>query len=70
MPEGTYGGLLAYPPAQTITTTSINGTVNLWDEPDVHADRRRTACSRRRRTGSRSREDHDGATPGNIGSTR
>lgn len=30
MPEGTYGGLLAYPPAQTITTTSINGTVNLW----------------------------------------
>lgn len=31
MPEGTYGGLLAYPPAQTITTTSINGTVNLWD---------------------------------------
>jgi hypothetical protein len=31
MPEGTYGGLLAYPPAQTITTTSLNGTVNLWD---------------------------------------
>jgi hypothetical protein len=30
MPEGTYGGLLAYPPAQTTTTTSINGTVNLW----------------------------------------
>lgn len=30
MPEGTYGGLLAYPNAQTITTTSINGTVNLW----------------------------------------
>lgn len=31
MPEGTYGGLLAYPNAQTITTTSINGTANLWD---------------------------------------
>lgn len=30
MPEGTYGGLIAYPPAQTITTTSISGTVNLW----------------------------------------
>lgn len=30
MPEGTYGGLLAYPPAQTTTTTSINGSVNLW----------------------------------------
>lgn len=30
MPEGTYGGLLAYPNAQTITTTSISGTVNLW----------------------------------------
>lgn len=30
MPEGTYGGLIAYPPAATITTTSINGTVNLW----------------------------------------
>jgi hypothetical protein len=30
MPEGTYGGLLAYPPAQTITTTSLSGTVNLW----------------------------------------
>lgn len=30
MPEGTYAGLLAYPPVQTTTTTSINGTVNLW----------------------------------------
>ncbi len=30
MPEGTYGGLIAYPNAQTITTTSINGTANLW----------------------------------------
>lgn len=30
MPEGTYGGLLAYPNAQTVTTTSINGTANLW----------------------------------------
>jgi hypothetical protein len=30
MPEGTYAGLLAYPNAQTITTTSISGTVNLW----------------------------------------
>ncbi len=30
MPEGTYGGLIAYPNAQTITTTAINGTVNLW----------------------------------------
>jgi len=30
MPEGTYGGLIAYPPAQTTTTTTINGTVNLW----------------------------------------
>jgi hypothetical protein len=30
MPEGTYAGLLAYPAAQTVTTTSINGTVNLW----------------------------------------
>ncbi len=30
MPEGTYAGLIAYPNAQTITTTSINGTANLW----------------------------------------
>lgn len=30
MPEGTYGGLLAYPNAQTITTTSISGTANLY----------------------------------------
>jgi hypothetical protein len=30
MPEGTYAGLLAYPSAQTITTTSLNGEVNLW----------------------------------------
>ncbi len=30
MPEGTYAGLLSYPNAQTITTTSINGTANLW----------------------------------------
>ena len=30
MPEGTYGGLLSYPNAATITTTSISGTVNLW----------------------------------------
>lgn len=32
MPEGTYGGLLAYPPGGTITTTSISGTVNLWPQ--------------------------------------
>lgn len=32
MPEGTYGGLLAYPPPATITTTSISGTVNLWPQ--------------------------------------
>lgn len=31
MPEGTYAGVLAYPPAITKTTTSINGTVNLWN---------------------------------------
>lgn len=30
MPEGTYGGLLAYPPAQTVTTTTLSGTVNLF----------------------------------------
>jgi hypothetical protein len=30
MPEGTYGGLLAYPNAQTVTTTTLSGTVNLW----------------------------------------
>ncbi len=30
MPEGTYGGVLAYPAAQTVTTTAINGTANLW----------------------------------------
>ena len=30
MPEGTYAGLVAYPAAQTITTTAISGTVNLW----------------------------------------
>lgn len=30
MPEGTYGGLIAYPPAGTVTTTSLSGTVNLW----------------------------------------
>ncbi len=30
MPEGTYAGLLSYPAAQTITTTSISGTANLW----------------------------------------
>jgi hypothetical protein len=30
MPEGTYAGLLAYPPGQTTTTTSINGTAILY----------------------------------------
>jgi len=30
MPEGTYAGVLAYPSAQTKTTTSLSGTVNLW----------------------------------------
>ncbi len=30
MPEGTYGALLAYPAAGTITTTSISGTANLY----------------------------------------
>lgn len=32
MPEGTYGGLIAYPPGATVTTTSINGTANLWPQ--------------------------------------
>lgn len=32
MAEGTYGALMAYPPAATVTTTSINGTVNLWPQ--------------------------------------
>lgn len=30
MAEGSYGALLAYPNAQTVTTTSLSGTVNLW----------------------------------------
>jgi hypothetical protein len=30
MPEGIYAALLAYPNVQTVTTTSINGTANLW----------------------------------------
>lgn len=30
MAEGTYGALLAYPTAQTKTTTSLSGTVNLY----------------------------------------
>jgi hypothetical protein len=30
MPEGTFAGVLNYPAAQTVTTTSLNGTVNLW----------------------------------------
>lgn len=30
MPEGTYGALLAYPLAGTITTTTVSGTVNLY----------------------------------------
>jgi len=30
MPEGVFASVLAYPAAQTVTTTSINGTVNLW----------------------------------------
>ncbi len=30
MPEGAYSGPLAYPPAQNIATTTINGTANLW----------------------------------------
>lgn len=30
MPEGIFAALLAYPNAQTVTTTSMNATVNLW----------------------------------------
>jgi hypothetical protein len=30
MPEGSYGALLAYPPAGTVTTTSLSGTVILY----------------------------------------
>lgn len=30
MPEGAYGALLAYPTAQTVTTSTLSGTVNLW----------------------------------------
>lgn len=32
MAEGTYGAMMAYPNPQTITTTSISGTVNLWPQ--------------------------------------
>lgn len=32
MAEGTYGAMMAYPNSATITTTSINGTVNLWPQ--------------------------------------
>jgi hypothetical protein len=32
MAEGTYGAMMAYPNAATITTTSISGTVNLWPQ--------------------------------------
>lgn len=31
MPVGVYAAPLGFPPAQTVTTTSINGTANLWD---------------------------------------
>ena len=30
MGEGTFGLLMAYPPAATLATTTISGTVNLW----------------------------------------
>jgi hypothetical protein len=32
MAEGTYGALLAYPPAVVVTTTSISGNVNLYPQ--------------------------------------
>lgn len=32
MAEGTYGAMMAYPNAATVTTTSIAGTVNLWPQ--------------------------------------
>lgn len=32
MAEGTYGAMMAYPNAATITTTSISGTANLWPQ--------------------------------------
>lgn len=32
MAEGTYGAMMAYPNPATVTTTSINGTVNLWPQ--------------------------------------
>jgi hypothetical protein len=32
MAEGTYGAMMAYPNPATVTTTSINGVVNLWPQ--------------------------------------
>src|SRR5215207_10559772 len=32
MAEGTYGAMMAYPNPQTVTTTAIAGSVNLWPQ--------------------------------------
>lgn len=67
MPEGTYAGLLSYPAAQTITTTSINGTVNLWDNLTYTPIVKNSVLSPQVYRVMLAAKLTTGATPGNFG---
>jgi hypothetical protein len=67
MPEGTYGGLIAYPAAQTITTTSLSGTVNLWDNITYTPIVKNSVLAPQAFRVAFSAKITTAATPGNIG---
>lgn len=67
MPEGTYGGLLAYPNGQTITTTSINGTANLWDNLTYSPIAKNSVLTPQAYRVAIVAKVTDSTTPGNVG---
>jgi hypothetical protein len=67
MPEGTYGGLLAYPPAQTTTTTSINGTAILFPNLSYAPIAANSVLGPQAYRFAICAKITTGATPGNIG---
>ena len=67
MPEGTYAGLLAYPPGGTVTTTSIAGTVNLWPQATYSPLPANSFLTPQAYRVAILAKITTGATPGNIG---
>lgn len=67
MPEGTYGGLISYPNGGTVTTTSINGTVNLYPASSLAAIQMNGVLTPQAYRIALAGKLTTVATPGNIG---